>query len=585
MITRLRRRADSLAVRVSAILAVVLLPVGVIAFAQTAGLLRENRSQSESNLLALTSEAASAEEGLMRSGLGVAETIAALVPKLLGEDSEKEGEVCDSFLNAFVTSSNQFSFAGYVSNDGAFVCSSNGTRAQTTMVDLAQNMAKNPVPHTTVNLNAPFSETSVIVVAHPVWASDGTYQGYTVVSLPHYNLYRRLKKMTKDRPIDLITFNRNGELLSSENGLTDVESHIPVGRSLQSFVGGRQHAFTAMTADGQRRVFAFVPIVPGLVYGLGSWDAAELGFTWNRLAASVQLLFPVLMWVASLVVAYVAIRSQVIQPTRNLRARMLLFMRSRRLEPTSMDIMPAAEFREIEETWNRLATSILHDEAELEDAIHDKTVLLREVHHRVKNNLQLVSSILNMKIRKAPSEEVREALRNIQGRVLGIATVHRNLYETSMQGRVRGDELIKTIAQSVIAAGRMEERSFSVKETFEPVIVYPDQAVPLSLVTSEALGNAMKYAGASSADAIALEVTLRKVDEATGMLEIRNTKGDVTLACSVPEGTGLGTQLIAAFTAQLEGTLEVEDGADEYVMRIIFPLKDFEGDEKTEEEA
>lgn len=63
MITRLRRRADSLAVRVSAILAVVLLPVGVIAFAQTAGLLRENRAQSETSLLALTSEAASAEEG------------------------------------------------------------------------------------------------------------------------------------------------------------------------------------------------------------------------------------------------------------------------------------------------------------------------------------------------------------------------------------------------------------------------------------------------------------------------------------------------------------------------------------------
>ncbi|WP_417242936.1 histidine kinase dimerization/phosphoacceptor domain -containing protein [Celeribacter sp.] len=578
MITRLRRRADSLAVRVSAILAVVLLPVGVIAFAQTAGLLRENRAQSETSLLALTSEAASAEEGLMRTGFGVAETIAALAPKLIGDGSVPSGKVCDAFLNDFVSASDQFSFAGYVGRDGRFVCSSNGTRTQTGMVDLAANMAENPAPHATVNLDAPFSKTSVIVVAHPVWAADGTYMGYTVVSLPHYNLFRRLEKMTKDRPIDLITFNREGETLSSENGFGNVEARIPAGRPLSSFVGGREHAFTAMTMDGQRRVFAFVPIIPGLVYGLGSWDAADLGFTWNRVTVLAQLLFPVLMWVASLVVAYVAIRSQVIQPTRNLRARMLLFMRSRRLEPTALDAMPAAEFREIEETWNRLANSILRDEAELEDAIHDKTVLLREVHHRVKNNLQLVSSILNMKIRKARTEDVRDALRNIQGRVLGIATVHRNLYETSMQGRVRGDELIKTIAQSVIAAGRMDERSFSVKETFEPLIVYPDQAVPLSLVTSEALGNAMKYAGAASESAIALEVCLRKLDEATGVLEIRNTKGPVTLACSVPEGTGLGTQLIAAFTAQLDGALEVEDGADAYVMRITFPLKAFEGD-------
>ena len=76
-----------------------------------------------------------------------------------------------------------------------------------------------------------------------------------------------------------------------------------------------------------------------------------------------------------------------------------------------------------------MAEGILQDEAELEDALREKSLLIREVHHRVKNNLQLIASIMNMQIRRSRNSETTSVVRRLQDRVLGLARVHRQMYE------------------------------------------------------------------------------------------------------------------------------------------------------------
>ncbi|AJE46211.1 sensor histidine kinase [Celeribacter indicus] len=575
MIRRLRAGVDSLTVRVAVMLAAALLPIGVIAIAQSRALIRDSRDQSEVNLLALTSEAAANEEALMRTAFGAAQALAGIAPELLSL-----GDDCHEAMTSFVSDGATFAFAGIVSAEGLALCSSGGEVADLSGTTLYQKMRETPHPRATLSERGAVSGRSVLVVSYPILDEEGRFMGYTAVSQPHVQFFRSLEQLSAERPVDLVTFNEAGEPLSIKNGMEGLEENLPEGRTLDSFVGKPQHAFTARTASGERRVFAYVPIVPGLVYGLGSWDAQNLGLSWNRVTAIVPLLFPVLMWLACLIVVYIAIQRQVIQPTRDLRARMLLFMRSRRIAPVRAQARPAAEFREMDETFVRMANSILHDEAELEDALHDKTVLLREVHHRVKNNLQLIASILNMKIRKAHTPDAKVALRDLQTRVMGLATVHRSLYETSLQGRVQADELMRSIAMNVLNAGQVESKAIEVEESYAPLVLYPDQAVPLSLIASEALSNALKYGGSDPGGTARVSIRLdAEPDSGDAVLTVVNSRGSVPMTETEDmEGSGLGNQLILAFTSQLEGRVEQEDEPDHYTMRLRFPLAEFRED-------
>ncbi|GAA3853065.1 sensor histidine kinase [Celeribacter arenosi] len=576
MMNKMAAQADSLAVRVSLILALALLPIGIIAIAQTMALLKESRAQNEAALLALTSEAAAVEEGMLRTALGATEAVAALAPTL-----SQTPELCHELVGKLRDEEGSFSFVGYVSPEGKTTCSSAGSEVDVSDLPVFKQQMDDPRIRATVNVNAPISKTSVVIISKPAFTEAGEFNGYAAVSLPHTRLFEKFEELASGRPVDLVTFNVDGEPLSSERGLSHIADGLPEGRDLRSFAFGGNRAFTAMTINGERRVFAVVPIIPDLIYGIGSWDADDLGLTWKRIWTTAPLLFPVIMWLASLTVAYVAIQRQVIRPTRNLRARMLLFMRSRQFATLeNVRPRPAREFREIDETWALMAKSILHDEAELEDTLHDKTVLLREVHHRVKNNLQLISSIVSMKIRRAKTDDARRALGDVQTRVMGLATVHRNLYETSLQGRVRADELLRSIVQNVLTAGRQGEAKIEVEEHFDRVVLYPDQAVPLSLVVSEALSNAMKYAGCQKGGSVEMGVLLRKDPNSTkAVLEVTNSKGPLLLTLGAQDGTGLGNQLIGAFTSQLEGENEVIETDSRYTLRVSFDVADFTEDE------
>ena len=110
-----------------------------------------------------------------------------------------------------------------------------------------------------------------------------------------------------------------------------------------------------------------------------------------------------------------------------------------------------------------MITSVLHDEAMLEDSVHQKDVLLLEVHHRVKNNLQLIASIMNLQIRKSINPEARVMLRNLHDRVMSLATVHRELYQTSGLVDVRADELLESIVSQVLRMGARTEQPIDTK--------------------------------------------------------------------------------------------------------------------------
>ena len=186
----------------------------------------------------------------------------------------------------------------------------------------------------------------------------------------------------------------------------------------------------------------------------------------------------------------------------------------------------------------------------------------------MKNNLQLIASIINMQSRAIDDPDAKRVLRRVQDRVASLAAIYRNLYQAEHLDSVQADELVADIVDQMTAATRGLSDTVSVSTRIERLTLLPDQAVPLSLLATEALTNALKYAGPPAAGGAAI-VTVALGHEADGRasLEITNTVGPRDHEA---ESTGLGSQLIEAFSQQLDAEAEIHADAERHVFRIRF---------------
>ncbi len=259
---------------------------------------------------------------------------------------------------------------------------------------------------------------------------------------------------------------------------------------------------------------------------------------------------------------------------RTLNRSIVSFARGdRRLQAVDLRNAPS-ELDELANAYQLMTESITRSEAELEDSVHQKEVLLREVHHRVKNNLQLISSIMNIQIRSAKSGEAKDLLKNLQERIMSLATVHRGLYQTSGLADVRARELIPDIVRQILSMSSGPEKPFATQNDIDDLRLVPDQAVPLSLLLAEALTNAIKHSGATRAEPGRLTVRLKRSGGSDAVLEVINSRrasdSDGRIA-GTPE-TGIGSQLITAFVQQLAGRQESGVLDDSYFLRVTFTV-------------
>ena len=562
---RMKRQFDGVAVRLALLLAVALFPIGLIAVLQSRHIAETVDERSDAALLALTSEAASSEVALVRSGFGAIEAMLSAVPYLRDDPA-----ACSELFSTYLANNLAYSFAGYVDAQGRIACANSGVGRDVAAFGSFREQSTDPKRRAMVNEDAPISETSVVILSQPLM-NNGKFDGYVAVSLPHARIFERMAR--GQVPIDLITFNRDGIVMSARDGLEGVEGRLPQGVALKELAQERRMAFTGVSVEGHEMAFAVVPIVEGTLYAIGAWPRERFVFSsaWTVIS---PLILPVLMWAACLAIAYFGIHSLVIKHVKRMRAEMTDFIKTRQFNPQMESRSMPAEIREIEATWLHLAETVVRDEAELEGTIHDKTVLLKEVHHRVKNNLQLISSIINMKLRKVHSPGVRAALQDIQMRVMSIASVHRSLYEGDQQGKVQADVLLRSVVDMTVEAGVAKGTPLTVDLDYAPIALYPDQAVPLSLLAGEAVTNALKYNGCPSDESRAwIKVRLERVDATTARFTAENSCGDEVVEGH--EGGGLGTSLIEAFAMQMRGRAVMEplDGA--FRLSVEFPIAEF----------
>jgi|GEM_PF-1915482 len=226
---------------------------------------------------------------------------------------------------------------------------------------------------------------------------------------------------------------------------------------------------------------------------------------------------------------------------------------------------------ELEET-NRALEEEIAERTRVEEllriSLQDKEVLLREVHHRVKNNLQVISSLLSLQAQRAALPELAEQLREGQSRVRTMALVHDLLYRTSEFATVDMKIYLEQLVRYFGEVSLPRDTEVTIVTSVDATALSVDKAIPCGLVAGELLMNACKH-GFSGTKKGTITVSLRSA-KAEATLSVSND-GAPLREDYAGGATGLGMTIVEALVRQLDGTLRVRT-ATPVVFEIRFPL-------------
>ena len=549
-----------LAFRVLFFLSIALLPIGLIAIVQTQQIIRQTQTNAELSLLAVTEQATFAETEILRDAFGAAESLGPII-KLLHDDPEG----CSAFLRAY-KDADIYSLVGFIGADGLMTCSSSDAPFDFSKDPHFRAMVEDPKRQATSSGNGSVAGRPVTVVSTPVF-DGGAFVGAVFISIP-FTAFDNVGDANLPRnPVAIITFNQRGEVLTSDRALDINEAEVPPDIALSLFTGDTRTVFRANNKNGEPRAYAIQPIVRDTAYAVTVWPE-DTPFLQTALSAQAAALLPVIMWAASLVVAFWALNRLAIRHIRKLVRQMRRFALNRTLPNKTLSYGVPTELIDMEAAFIAMGESLLRDEATLEDSLREKNILLKEVHHRVKNNLQLVSSIMNMQIRQAKTADAQFVLRRLQERILSLATVHKNLYQNDNLERIDASVLLHEIVGQVLSVGLDPGSNVKIVQEYAHISLDADDAAPLTLLVSEALTNALKNLPQDPDQEKHITVRLTALEGDKAELDVINTSGGTP----EQEGTGLGSKLIHAFARQLNGQTEVSETDDTYQLRVSFTV-------------
>ncbi|NHO29104.1 sensor histidine kinase [Acetobacter farinalis] len=229
------------------------------------------------------------------------------------------------------------------------------------------------------------------------------------------------------------------------------------------------------------------------------------------------------------------------------------------------------ELQRLGQAFTRATRRLTRHEARLNKAMAHQELLMREIHHRVKNNLQIVASLLNLQASRISHPDVRAEFVMARDRVRALATLHRTLYsEDRLDSLDMAAFLRELCEQTLHVAGEGETGRITLKIESDDFRMNPDQAVPLALIMTELVTNSIKYAFPACRKGT-ISVALRLVDDIVTL-----TIADDGIGCrfdeEVPEEQrGIGRKLIRGFARQLNAEL-FRSGENGTVYRFVFPL-------------
>jgi two-component sensor histidine kinase len=202
-------------------------------------------------------------------------------------------------------------------------------------------------------------------------------------------------------------------------------------------------------------------------------------------------------------------------------------------------------------------------------ALQEKEVLLKEIHHRVKNNLQVISSLLNLQSKNIIDENALAAIRDGRDRVKSMALIHQNLYRDDDLTSVDVRDYIDKLTQSLFHSYNINKERVNLTTHIDELQLDVDVVVPLGLILNELISNALKYAFEQVEYGGLLRVSLtREFDQL--VLQVQDNGRGLPESLNMDKPASMGYQLIKSLTQKLKATISIE-GNNGTLAKMIIP--------------
>jgi two-component system, sensor histidine kinase PdtaS len=228
------------------------------------------------------------------------------------------------------------------------------------------------------------------------------------------------------------------------------------------------------------------------------------------------LLLPVVMWVAAALITWLLVSRLLIRPLKKLERAVVQYQPGQPDVELPRKLGPSREIQELRDAFGRAIDRVQESESEMSGALEGQRRLVREVHHRVKNNLQVVASLLNIHGRSAETGEARAAYAGIGRRVGALSIVHRNHYAEMEENRgISLRPLIAELAAELRAGAPDTARGLRIDLDVESVNTTQDAAVAVAFLITEIVEFSMLNCPADP-----VEISLRRTSELTARLTL-----------------------------------------------------------------
>lgn len=363
----------------------------------------------------------------------------------------------------------------------------------------------------------------------------------------------------RSMPIDseVALSDAEGRFLSSATpGLFPANS----GRRLSEAKGNRGILWLGSDRRGDARLFASAYLMDGLFVVLSA--PSEGLVSWARLNPLSAFVLPMLAFLLALAAVALVAERGVVSWIFYLRRIAQIYARGRYSVRPIKAVAAPAEIRELAEAMGGMAATLAARDIAIKENLAAKDNLMREIHHRVKNNLQVISSLLSLQQRSLEDEAARAAIRDTRQRILALSVIYRALYEGPDLKHVD----LKDFVNELVAQLMVENRDLPTRTDLRaaPLIIDPDRLAPLALFIVEAVANVGRKNSRRADDQLQIRFTPR---ESEGELFI--------LDGAPPAGASdLGLTLMKVFARQLGGEISYPKntggGQD---ARLVFPLR------------
>ncbi len=552
-----------LGLRFLLVVLIALLPVAALSVWQGMDRLRLDQQNVRDNLRQSAFAAASDD-------LNVFYGAQQLLRTLSSEPNVRSGDTgCRTRLLKALEGSKLISNVGRVSADGNLLCVAHPPRQP---IDLRQSLwwtqAKTERqfliagPITSQALNR-----EVLVGVLPLSKPDGAFDGTMTVAIDVSWLDHVQKEKDLPRGAVVALIDKKGGVIASNNQAIATAVFANQPGTPQSASG----LISAAASNGEEWSLAIAPVIRRDYFIGFAMPSAHL-FRFTYVHVTVDLLLPVLMVILASLAIWTATDRLAIRWIVLLQ-RMAAAYRGGHyaIRPAALKDAPR-EFRTLGDTLAGMAQAVQERDRVLREAVEQKALLIKEIHHRVKNNLQIVMSLLSLQSSRLKDEAAREAINQARIRVNALALVHRMIYEVDRDGIVDLKPLLAEIVEQLHRGSNGDQRGLKLRVDVPPYDIDADLAIPLTLFTIEALTNVYKFGFAEEGGNGTVSVKLEAAAPGHMKLSVVDDGHQPPASADRSSAQSAGARLMVALAHQVGGEIAThkrEDGGT--VVEMVFP--------------